>query len=144
MENRDIAYIKRKETEIVHQEARIEAAEERIVNEQEKILEAEHEILKQSKQSAGGSLFNSSLTPPERTLFRKRFLKRIIKHKLLFSVLVTCGIVLVWRGIWHAADALIWHGETMFPFNYLMSAIISFCIGIGILWLVNRYTDLTK
>lgn len=131
VDNERLGKIEQKEKQILEEERKIEAAEERIAHEEKHILSAEQAILK-SNRSGFSSIFRGGLDPTERYFLRKRVIKRFARHKLLFSLLVTIGVVLVWRGIWHTADAL----------PIISLSLVSFVVGIAVLWLIDQYTDI--
>lgn len=123
--------IEEKERQIVAEEKKIEAAEERITQEEKRILSSEQAILRSTRPGIK-SLFRGKLTPPERYFVKQRIIKRFAKHKFLFSLLFTIGVVLVWRGIWHTADVT----------PLLSISVVSLGVGLFILWAIDRYTDL--
>lgn len=131
----EFVHVEEKEQRILAEEKKIEEAEKHIEKEEQRILHAEQSILKSNKKGLR-SFFTEDLSPPERYFLRQRLLKRFAEHKLIFSLIFTIGVVLVWRGIWHAADIV------FTPENYLISAALSFAVGLLILWLIDRYTDL--
>ncbi|NTU46353.1 hypothetical protein HGA88_01895 [Candidatus Roizmanbacteria bacterium] len=115
-----------RETELIKKmEQRIAADEKRILHE-EKMVES---TLKAS--GIAGDLGMTTIFGRTQKL-RNIFIKRVSKHKFITTLLVTTGIVLVWRGIWHLAD------ET----PILSIAAVSFVVGILILWVIDRFTEL--
>lgn len=131
MVDKRLEAIEQKEKQIVAEEKKIEEAEQRISQEEKRILAAEQTILKSTRPGIK-SLFRGKLTPPERYFVKQRIIKRFAKHKFLFSLLFTVGVVLVWRGIWHTADAL----------PVVSVSAVSLGTGLFILWVIDRYTDL--
>ncbi len=66
------------------------------------------------------------------TNIQSSFIVRTKKHQFLFPLIVTAGVVLVWRGLSGIFDAT--------PLvNY---SIISLILGIGILWFFNHMKSL--
>lgn len=130
--DREAETLKEREQHILAAEEKIEQAEAHIEAEEKKIEKVELAILENSKNNGMRSIFDGELTAPERYFVRMRFVRKLAKHKLLFSLLATVGVVLVWRGIWHTVDSL----------PIISAAIISLLAGIAILWLIGRYTDL--
>src|SRR3990172_11424901 len=100
----DLQKIEEEEKRILAEARKIEAAEERISQEEEQILAAEKSILKNFRRPALSKLIENGLTRRELYFLRAIFIGKIIRHKFIFTLLVTAGIVLVWRGVWHTAD----------------------------------------
>lgn len=123
----DIKVVAKREKEILEQEKRIERAEANIEREEKRIEHVEREILRHKRLSLR-TIFTPDLTPQERYFVHRRILKRFAKHKIIFSLLLTTGVVLVWRGIWHTADEL----------PIISISLVSLGVGLAILWLVNR------
>ena len=129
-EDEKLQQIKLTEKEIVEEEKHIDAAQKHIQEDEHRILASEQTILRNIKKTK--SINTNSLIPPEMSFFRTVFLRRIAKHKILYAFLATIGTVLIWRGIWEGADKI--------PFISL--SWVSVLVGFGILWLLNKFTDL--
>lgn len=125
--------LKTEEKKIFKEAERIEEAEERIKKEEKQILSAEETILKnfKGKPSFWSTLVDATLTRREAYFLKAVFVGRLVRHKFLFTLIITAAVVLIWRGVWLLAD------ET----PILSYAVVSLALGVAILWLVKRYTD---
>ena len=113
------------EDKILKEEKKIEADEE-------KLLQEEKVVVKTLEGRQFRTLLESSNVLRDLAKTKKGFIRKIAKHKFIFTLIVSTAIILVWRGIWEGSAAV--------PF--LSSSIVSLIIGVGILWLIERYTDL--
>lgn len=68
----------------------------------------------------------------ELNFFQKFFVGHAKKHKIIYQIIIVLAVVLVWRGLWDIFDTL----------PVISSAFASLAIGLVILWLFNRMTDL--
>ncbi len=134
MPNRNnLKTINKKEQQILEAVKQIKKAEQRIDQEEKEILLSEKKVLDVLHKSPLAAFkLEDGLSPREAAFFRSLLLRKISKHRLIFALVVTVGTVLIWRGIWHSADEL----------PIISSAVVSLVVGIGILWLVKKYTDL--
>lgn len=111
----------------------IEQAEEKIENHETKILQEEERILKEVKDNPAQVFsIDPGITKREIHLFRLALVKKLSRHKLTFALLVGFAIVLVWRGAWGVVDEV----------PVLNIALVSLALGILILWILKKYTDL--
>ncbi|MDO8618407.1 MAG: hypothetical protein Q7R49_00515 [Candidatus Daviesbacteria bacterium] len=125
--------IKLEEDKILKEAEKIEEAEKRIKEEEKKILSSEEEILKSSKNKKSGVFdVDEGLTQRELQIFRLLFIKKLTKHKLISALVVIIATVLIWRGIWHTADDI----------PILSYSLVSLGVGILLLWILKKYTDL--
>ena len=108
------------EKQILKQTEKIERAEDQILQEEKKILAAEKEIIKSGLQTTSLPILRSVLV------------KKISRHKLLFALVATIGMVLIWRGTWHTVDEL----------PILNISLVSLLVGVLVLWFLKKYTDL--
>lgn len=101
---------------------KIEQLESKILKEEEKIEKKEAEIL----------TFDKSVTGVVKDLssFRSTLVRRIAKHKFIYTLVIALGVVMVWRGLWDLTESLI------------TSSIISLLGGILLLWLIKKYTEI--
>lgn len=125
--------IKLEEDKILKEAEKIEEAEEKIKAEEKKIADSQEEILKNSKNNKS-SIFgvDEGLTQRELQIFRLLFIKKLTKHKLISALMVITATVLIWRGIWHTID------DT----PILSYSLVSLGVGILLLWILRKYTDL--
>lgn len=56
------------------------------------------------------------------------FIVRTKKHQFIFPLIITAGVVLVWRGLSGIFDAT----------PVISYSVISLLVGVGILWMFNR------
>ena len=127
----DSAELELIEEKVKAETERIEAAEERIEREEKKIKASERAVLQVLKGKTGSFLPKGA--PFNRfELVRQLILRKISRKKLTFTLIVIIGVVLVWRGIWEISESL----------PILQYSVIALLVGIGILWLIERYTDL--
>lgn len=125
--------LEQKEKEIIEEADRIERAEENIKREEKKILEAEKNIASSyQKNSIFSLMVDRGLSTKGLGLVRNLFARRVSKHRLVFALIATTGVVLIWRGIWHAADEL----------PIISGSLISLGVGVLLIWLIKKYTDL--
>ncbi len=101
---------------------KIEELESKILKEEEKIEKREAEILTLDKSVTG--------VVKDLGSFRSNLARRIAKHKFIYTLLISLGIVLVWRGLWETTESLI------------ASSIVSLMAGIILLWLVKKHTEI--
>ncbi len=113
--------------------------ESKLLKEAGRIEKTEEKILKQEQTISkviGGDQFQTLLqnaeilTKVERT--RRFLVRRIAKHKFIFTLIVATGIILVWRGVWEITAVI----------PILSQSIVALLLGVTILWLIERYTDL--
>lgn len=102
-------------TKVLNEEKRIEATEEEVLNQEKKI----------ERTLASNELKDFNQT-------RRAFVNRIAKHKFIFTLIASTGIILVWRGIWELTSRL----------PILSDSFVALILGVGILWLIERYSDL--
>src|SRR5579859_3668241 len=98
---------------IEHQEEKIEKSEKIIAKEESQIINIEKSLQEASKIKIG-------------------FIKKFARHKFIFSMIGGIGIVLVWRSIWDIS--------TVIPL--LQSSFVALAVGLGILWVLEKYSDL--
>ncbi len=60
----------------------------------------------------------------------EKFKKLEKKHQIIFTIIISSGLIFFWRGIWTIADIF---SEIIIPENSLLGAIISIIIGLIIL-----------
>lgn len=127
----DLKKIGLEEKKILQEAEKIEEAEKRINAEEKKILASEQKILQNSKDHPTKTLsIDEGLTSRELQLFKLFFVRRISKHKFIFSLIIVLATVLIWRGIWHSLDSI----------PVLSSSLISLGVGVLLFWLLRKYT----
>jgi hypothetical protein len=128
----DLKKLEQTEARILKEEEQIKQTEAHIREDERKIVDAEKVIMGSIKKHPIRALLPGGFNARELGLVKAVFTRKITRHRLVMAVLATIGVVLVWRGIWHAADEL--------PFVSI--SLVSLLIGVGILWVIKRYTDL--
>ncbi len=63
---------------------------------------------------------------------RKRFVRKLAKHKFLFSMVASLGVVLVWRGLWDVTAEL----------PVLKDSLVALLIGFAIIWFLEKYSEI--
>lgn len=118
----------------------MDTTEKRILVEEKKIEQTEKELLREEKvvvktleSRQFETLMQSSNLLRDLAKTKKGIVRKIAKHKFIFTLIVSTGIILVWRGIWEVTEAM----------PVLSSSLVALLIGITILWLIERYTDLS-
>lgn len=101
-----------------------------IKDEEKEILKREDKVEETLESTSFKEIMDAAPAVKELSTFRSKFVRRIQKHKLIFTLFVAVGIVLVWRGLWELSESII------------ASAAVSLVLGIVLLWLIKRYTDL--
>lgn len=107
---------------ILAQEKQIKRVEEKILQETQAIEQTLHHP---TAHGADHSLSGSKS-------IRKRFIQKIARRKFLFALLIASGTVLVWRGLWEITAKL----------PLLSESFVALFVGLGILWVVERYSEL--
>jgi hypothetical protein len=128
----DLEFVKKAERKILEEAGRIEELEEQIQDKEKEILRAERKVLSEIDRSPFQAFRGGVLTKRQFAWLKKVVIRRIAKHKFLFSLFVMFGVVLVWRGVWELSS--------MIPI--LSSSFVALAVGILVLWLVNKYTEL--
>lgn len=113
---------------------KIEASEQRIQDEESQILKSEKKIVQTLKRRPFSAYFiQPGTTAKEFGFFRTIVVRNFSrKRRLLFALIVTFSVVLIWRGMWELVDGI--------PF--LSISLVSLIVGIVIIWLLQKYTDL--
>ena len=107
------------EQQIIDKESSIEKSEK-------EIIELEQEILAKVEK-----LDHVEKTISKMEHYRRRTVKKLAKHRFIFSILVSLSFVLVWRGLWDITASL----------PILEDAGVALIIGFFMVWLLERYTD---
>jgi hypothetical protein len=128
----DLEFVKKAEQKILEEADRIEELEDQIQDKEKEILRAERKVLSEIDRSPFQAFRGGVLTKRQFAWVKKVLIRRIAKHKFLFSLFVMFGVVLVWRGVWELSS--------MIPI--LSSSVVALAVGILVLWLVNKYTEL--
>lgn len=121
--------IEKLEEKIIAEEEDIKGLEEEIEVKEDKILKSHSKVFKM----AGGLKFLFGSDSNYHIKFIKSgFVRRFGKHKLLYGMTTIISVVLIWRGIWHLADAT----------PGISNPIISIVLGFFILWFIDRVSEL--
>lgn len=109
--------VKDLEGKILKEEEVIEAKEKEILKIENKILTSVEDIQTTEKilSKAG--------------YYRRKIVRKLARHRFLFSVLMSIGGVLIWRGLWDITASL----------PVLKESIVALLLGFFILWLLERY-----
>ncbi len=118
--------------EVARKEKQILAEEKKITEEAEALLKIKPAIKKILEKEQVVVAEEAAVTT-ELNFFQRFFVTRARKHKAIFQVIIVAGVVLVWRGIWGIFDQM----------PIVSSAVISLIIGLILLWLFNKITDLS-
>ncbi len=113
-------------------EGKILREEEKIEKTEEKLLKEEKVVIKTLESKQFETLLQSSSVLRDLGKTKKGVIRKIAKHKFVFTLIVSTAIILVWRGIWEESAAL----------PIISSSLVALLVGVGILWLIERYTDL--
>lgn len=132
MSDEELKRVKEVEAQILKEEEQIKQTEAHIREDEKKIVGAEKVIMGSIRKHPIRALLPGGFNARELELVKAVFTRKITRHRLLMAILATIGVVLVWRGIWHTADEL----------PLISISVVSLLIGIIILWLIKRYTDL--
>ncbi len=68
----------------------------------------------------------------ELNFFQKYFVNKSKKHKVLVQLIIVFAVVMVWRGLWQLFDQT----------PIISSWEVSILVGLLLLWIFNRFTDL--
>ncbi len=111
--------LKNLEGRILKEEEVIEAKEKEILKIENKILSSVEDIQSKDKilSKAG--------------YYRRKIVRKLARHRFLFSILVSISFVLVWRGLWDITASL----------PILEDAGVALIIGFFMVWLLERYTE---
>lgn len=132
MPNVDPAEVALIEEKVRAETERIEEAEERIEAEEKKIKAAEKVMLQAIKGQPSNLITTKGASFNRIELMRQLILRKISRKKFVFTLIGIFGVVLVWRGIWEVTEVM----------PILQYSVVALLVGIGILWLIERYTDL--
>ncbi len=105
---------------------KIERIESDLLVKEGEILDAEQMVLAKEKEIEKNVVWLKKADQQ-----RRHIVKRLAKHKFLFSMLVTFGVVLIWRGMWGLSDIL----------PVVKDTSISLFLGFGILWFLEKYSE---
>lgn len=128
----DLKELRKIEKNILDEAKEIERSEQSIKEHERRILESERNILSHMKNKPKTLFINSDLTKQELHFLRMTFIRKIARHKLLYAILITLTFVLVWRGTWHTIDEI----------PILNHSLVSLGVGIFLVWLLKKATDL--
>lgn len=123
----------RKEKRIIDEQKRIERAEKLIERAEARIIRSEDNIFQKLKKGPNGTIHIKNVDSSEVSYLRALIVGRLARrYRMLFTLVVTAGVVLVWRGIWNLLDVT----------PIMSSPVVSLLVGIFVLWVVQRYTEL--
>lgn len=105
---------------------RIEELESSLLAKEGEILDAEQMILSEEKK-----VEKEILWLKKANAHRLHIVRRLAKHKFVFSMIVTFGVVLLWRGMWGLTEMVPVIKETGG----------SLFLGFGILWFLEKYSE---
>lgn len=117
---------------ISEKEKQIVTEEKKITKQTEKLLEMKPVMQALAQKEETIAVEEEKIVNSELNFFQRFFVSRAKKHKILFQLIILLGVVLVWRGLWDLFDQI----------PVISSALISIVVGLFLLWLFNRITDL--
>ncbi len=117
-DDQQLKEIAQTEKKILIELTKTEKAIEKIKSEEVHIEEEDTAILKGVRASTG---------------FRSKVVRRIAKHKILFTLITATAIILFWRGVWDVSSSV----------PVLSYPIAALLIGAVILIFIDRYSDLS-
>lgn len=121
-ETSEIANLERK---IIAEEEEIKKLEKKIDSKEGRILDTQGKIL----QSTGGlKLIGSSVSKYQAKLIHSGFLKRLNKHKILYSFITLVSVVLIWSGIQNFLASV----------PIIHNPLVSIALGVLIVWIIDR------
>ncbi len=109
---------------------KIASLEQKIEREEKAILELENDLLAQLNRQPRIALFKGPKNRKAKYL-HALILRKLMRIRVIYSLLVVSGVVLVWRGVWDLADAT----------PILKIPAVSLLVGLSILWLTQRSAD---
>lgn len=107
----------------------VDKKEQFIIREEQKILQMQEGLEKLVKKEEK----EEKVVATELNFFQRVIISKLKKHKVIFQMLIIFGIVLVWRGLWNLFDTI--------PF--ISYSLVSLILGVILLLLLNRITDLS-
>lgn len=111
----------------------IEVLEGEILKEQKKIEQEEVKMLKKEDEIKNEvdqiEKSTQALNSIER--YRHNVVKKLAKHKFVFSMIVSLGVVLIWRGIWDITAEL----------PILKENFVALLVGFAIIWFLEKYSE---
>jgi hypothetical protein len=113
---------------------KIERLESQILREEKKILHEDQVIVKTLKTPSSLQLLQTINILRSLKRQQSAFVRRISKRRILFGLLVTVGMVGVWRGTWEFLDMIPW----------LHSPFASIAFGVLVLYVLKKVNDLTS
>ena len=116
----------KKSDEMKNLEGRIMKKEEVIEEKEKEILKIEEELL-----SSVEEIKTSEKILSKAGYFRRKMVRKLARHRFLFSVLVSFGAVLIWRGLWDITSSI----------PVLKESGVALILGFFILWLLEKYTE---
>jgi hypothetical protein len=132
LDSTELKKIEAAEEKVLEATTLIKESERKIQQEEKRILSMEQEILKHIDAHPVRTLARGGLTKKEVQILHNFFVKKLSKHRLLLTIIITFGVVMVWRGFWEITSVL--------PF--LSSPIVCLIVGFLVLWGVKTYTEL--
>ncbi len=121
--------IEKLEERIISEEDEIKNLEKKIESKEDRILKSHSRVLKM----VGGFNFLFGRDTNYHVKFIKSgFIKRFNKHRLIYGLTSIISVVLIWRGVWLLADSS----------PGISNPIISIVLGVFILWLIDRVSEL--
>ncbi len=118
----DIAKLEKK---IIDEEEKIEELEKKIDSKEGRILATQDKIL---RSTGSLKLVGSGLSKYQAKLLHSKFLKRLNKHKILYSFITLLAVILIWYGIQNLLATI--------PFIH--QPIIAIILGVLIVWFIDK------
>lgn len=124
----ELKKVERIEEKILKEEAEIKQTEAHIREDEKKIAQSEKVILGTLNKHPLKAIVPGIFTTDEMRYLREIFTRR---YRFLISAFATLGGIMIWYGIWHTLELI----------PLLSVGVVSFLVGLLILWLVKRYSD---
>ncbi len=117
---------------ITESQAKIIAQEKELNKQAKKLSSIESLLRKLLSKKESITLEEEKIVSSELNFFQRYFVNKSRKHKIAVQIIIVLAIVMVWRGLWDLFDQL----------PVISSAIISLILGLFLLWIFNRFSDL--
>lgn len=120
-----VSEISKLEKKIIAEEEEIKRLEKKIDSKEDKILSTQGEIL---NTTGGLKLIGNSFSKYQTKFIHSGFVKRLSKHKILYSFITLLSIILIWSGIQNFLATV--------PFIH--NPLVSISLGVLIVWIIDR------
>lgn len=118
----DIASLEKK---VLAEEEEIEKLEKKIDSKEGRILATQDKIL---RSTGSLKLLGTGLSKYQAKLIHSKFLKRLNKHKILYSFITLLAVILIWYGIQNLLTTI----------PIIHNPIIAIVLGVLIVWFIDK------